>query len=63
MVTPQSVASAEAVNPTSRLVTTAPLSASFSASARYQASVKPLSGKAAWMASLNENNGIRQTGR
>ena len=63
MVMPQSVAPAAAVTPIIKLVTSAPDSAELPDSVRYQSSVKPCSGNAAWIELLKENSGISATGR
>ena len=63
MVMPQSVAPAAAATPTVRLLTSAADSAELPISVSYQARVKPCSGKAAWIESLNEKSGISATGR
>ena len=60
---PQSVAPAAAMAPIIRLVASAPDSAELPTRVRYQSSVKPLSGNAAWIELLKENSGISDTGR
>ncbi len=60
---PQSVARAAAEKPTIRVLASASCIRSFARRASYQAKVKPFSGKAAWIESLNEKSGISTIGR